>query len=398
MNGGALTPAGRQARQADVSPVRPASDFRVRGQSPGSGSRSYPGSNPAAFSSEPDELFGVAKFWQKVKRLRRGPVNEEKARELFREADASFLEKEYRSARGVYQAASETFPNSSLQEDSLFMIAECYFFEDRYPKAYNAYGALLEKYANTRHLDAATGRLFSIAKFWQESHQHSPHYSVTPNFFSKTRPTFDTSGNARKVYETIWLKDPTGPLADHAMMQVANSHFLASQFDDADLFYTQLRTNHPNSRYLIQAYLLGIQAKLNKYQGPAYDRKPLDEAEQLIETLLSQFADQLGPERERVMRSRAMVRAQQAEREWTLGEFYAGGKHHRAAGIAYQKVIDDYPDTKFAEMAAEEMQAIAGLPPEPPKRLSWLVNLFPSKAKPPIPLIGSPSRPRTMIR
>ena len=46
-------------------------------------------------------------------------------------------------------------------------------------------------------------------------------------FHDKTRPWFDTWGNAIAAYESIHMHDPRGPLADIAVMAVANMYFRA---------------------------------------------------------------------------------------------------------------------------------------------------------------------------
>src|SRR5690606_16274895 len=170
-----------------------------------------------------------------------------------------------------------------------------------------------------------TRRLYAIGEYWKERYQESPTWTLRPNLTDKTRPLFDTKGNSVSMFRAIWMHDPTGPLADDAIMQVANTHFLNGNYQSADEHYSQLRRDYPSSKHVMQAYLLGFRTKLELYQGPVYDRTPLNEAEELIDTLLLQFGHELGEERERVLQARAIVRAQQAERDWNSAEYYLKG-------------------------------------------------------------------------
>jgi outer membrane protein assembly factor BamD (BamD/ComL family) len=348
--------------------------------------------NKRSRNPKEEEPTPVENLWRRIKQVWTGPPDETKAQDLFQQADEQFTQRNYAAARKLYESAAGAYPDSQVEEDALFMVAECYFFEDRYPKAEEAYGALLEKYGQTRHLDTVTRRLFSIARYWQDLQQADPRWPVNPNVTDKSRPLFDTAGHALKTLETVWLKDPTGPLADRAVMQIANTHFLAGRWADADHYYTTLRQDFPHSRYLVQAYILGYRAKMEKYQGPQYDRAPLDEAEELIETLLTQFPDKLGDERLQVEQARAAVRAQQAEREWIMGEYYARNHQHRAARFYFQQVVERYPDTRFAESARSRLQEIAGQPDKPPQRLAWLDRVIPSKRSGPQPIAGGELR------
>jgi len=164
-------------------------------------------------------------------------------------------------------------------------------------------------------------------------------------------------------------------------MATANEHFLNDHFDDADYFYSLLRSEYPKSEHLIQAYLLGLRAKLRKYDGAMYDSTPLSEAEDLIDQMLSQFPSELGKERERVIQAGRAVRAQLAQRDYEMAEFYCKTKYYGPASVYFKNVIKDFPETKFAEMARQRLDEIKDLPPEPPQRLKWLANLFPGHSK-----------------
>lgn len=308
--------------------------------------------------------------------------NETLARQLYKEAEDLFREKNYDDAAAKYKAAARHYADTDLEEDALFMQGECQFFSDRYPAASDAYGELLKKYENSRHLDKVVARQFAIARYWQQLQQAKPRKSLNPNVLDKTRPTWDTGGNALKAYESVRMFDPTGPLADDSIFATANDHFLNEKFDDADYFYSLLRNDYPKSEHLTQAYLLGLRSKLRKYNGPQYDSAALTEAEELINQMLVQFPEELGKEElNRVQQAKLAVEAQIAQRDFEMGEFYYTTKHYRAASFYYQGIVDTYPNSKFAEMSRERLESVKGLPPEPPQRFKWLVNLFPGTSK-----------------
>jgi hypothetical protein len=144
-------------------------------------------------------------------------------------------------------------------------------------------------------------------------------------------------------------------------MAQANAHFLHRQWIDADYFYGLLRTEYPDSEFLMQAHLLGLQSKLRAYQGPGYEGGVLEDAEVLADQILVQFPDQLDKdEQERVVKVRAEVAAQQAMRHWNRAEFYAKGKHYTSARIYYALIARDYPKTQLAQASREKLNLIAG--------------------------------------
>ena len=298
----------------------------------------------------------IKKRWKKM--VGRGP-NEPVARKALTSADQLYREAKYREAIPKYKQAIDRWPDSVIEEDAMWQLAECWFFTDQYPKAEDGYDELVKKYPNTRYLDRIAQRQFVIAQYWIALDQKHNYPTIVPNLFDRSRPLFDTRGRALKAYDHVRINDPRGPLADDSILAQANAHFLDRQWLDADYFYGLLRSEYPDSEFLLQAHLLGLQAKLRSYQGPGYEGGVLDEAEILAEQTLVQFPDQLNDDEEvRVEQTRAEVAAQQALRHWQRAEFYAKGRHYNSARIYYALIARDYPKTMLAQQAREKYETI----------------------------------------
>ncbi|MFM9025669.1 MAG: tetratricopeptide repeat protein [Planctomycetaceae bacterium] len=313
--------------------------------------------------------------WKKM--TGRGP-DEEIARQALADGDALFRAGRYRDAIPKYQAAIDRWPDSDIEEDAMWQRAESLFFTDQYPKAEDAYDELVKKYANTRHLDRIARRQFVIGQYWiaLDQQRHLP--VIVPNVVDRSRPLFDTRGRALKAFDHVRSNDPRGPLADDSLMAQANAHFLDRQWLDADYFYGLLRSDYPDSEFLLDAHVLGLQAKLRAYQGPGYEGSALDEAEVLADQVLVQFPDQLSPEEAaRMERSRAEIAAQQAQRLWDRAEFYAKGKHYTSARMYYAMIAKDYPATQLAQQARgrfDTIRDLADASDDPLPALSRLLN------------------------
>lgn len=312
------------------------------------------------------------------------PPNEQLARQRYEEGEVLFRKKSYKESAAKYHEAAQLAPDSGVEEDAMFMEAESLFFADKYPYANDAYNALVKQYSSTRHLDKVSTRQFAIAQYWQKHHEKHPHWPTTPNLLDRTRHKFDTAGHALKAYENIRLNDPTGPLADDALMATASFHFTMGHYDDADYHYGLVRTEYPDSEHQFQAHLLGLQCKLRKYQGPDYDVTPLVEADKLAEQLLTQFPNQIDPERERVEQTRRGIAAARAMQDWTVAEYFVGRGYYGAARFYYEQIVHDYPSTNLAEESRKRLGEIASEPDVPAQKLDWLVKVFPDGKKGPV--------------
>jgi len=340
-----------------------------------------PASEVSVGEEEEDDGFELsdlkpANLAKSVKRATgRGP-DENFARRRLEEGRALFAQKKYREAAEKLKEAAGRWPDSILAEDALFLRAESLFFSDQYPEAQDTYGQLLKDYKNSRYLDTVTRRLFAIGQYWDALHLRDPHWPVTPNFKDKSRPRFDTFGRALKAYETIRIEDPTGPLADDSLMAIAVAYFRRERYEDAAVFFDLVRTEYPDSEHQAKAHLLALKSKLRSYQGKYYDATPLEEAEEIADQTLAQFRRDLGSEAARVLKARDQIEHQKAERDWAVAQFYDNKQQYAAARIYYRSIVEDYPHTRFADMARRRMEEIHGEPDEPPNRYAWLTKVF----------------------
>lgn len=306
-----------------------------------------------------------------------GP-NDQAAHKFFMEGERRFEEKRYSAAAIEYAKAADRAIDMRIREDAMFMLAESYYFDDRCIPARDAYNALADKYPSTRYLDKLVEREWEIARYLESYANYHYDAPMTPNAWDKTRPWFDTRGHAIKTYENIRMNDPTGPRADDAIMATAGIYFRRHRYDDADYNYALLRREYPRSEFQFEAHLLGLQSKLRKYQGADYDGTPLEEAQQIVKQLRTNFGGQLSAEeRDRLMTVSAKLHQELASRDMQMAQFYDGTKNYGSAKTYYAEVVDKYPDSELATRARERMTEIAGEPEFPEKRLAWFVDLFP---------------------
>ncbi|MCI0332714.1 MAG: outer membrane protein assembly factor BamD [Planctomycetes bacterium] len=310
-----------------------------------------------------------------------GP-NEQFAREAFAAGDRLFREEKYRAAAAKFKEAIERGPHSTVEQDARFMLAESYFFDDRYVKARDAYDELVKEHPNTRYLDRVIYQEWLIARYWELEAKHNTDWPLTPNFFDKTRPWFDTVGHSIKTYDNIRLNDPTGPRADDAIIATANNYFERERYEDADYHYSLLRSQYPQSELQYEAHLLGLQSKLRKYQGEDYDGTPLEEAKKLVKQLSMQFGGRLtSEEKERLRTVEGQLNMELATRDYRMAEHYDGTKHYGAAKHYYNQVMEKHPGSELATKARDRVAQIAGEPDKPAKPLGAIVELFPQSTE-----------------
>ena len=266
-------------------------------------------------------------------------------------------------------------PGAGLREESLYLLAENQFQLKKFAASQDNFTLLLTDFPSTRYIDHATGRLFEIGRFWLDS-QHfksagkirpvgastpSPGLDpsttrgwllslpLVPNFTDSTRPVFDTRGRALQSLKTIWLNDPTGELADDALMLSATVHLERGDYREADRVFTSLRKLYPESPYLESAFLLGSHVRLMSYQGAGYDETPLEQSGQLKQSLLRLFPE--AEEQDRLKDELAAIKNAKAAREWERVRFYRKKNLPNAMAVHLVQILAKYPGTIHAERA-----------------------------------------------
>lgn len=327
---------------------------------------------------DPDKVRDLSLGERAVRSFRvaigRGP-DETIARKAYQDGERLFHEGKLAEAEKQFSTAAVRWPDSALEEDALFMKGECQFFTHKYSKAIGTYQSMLKDYENTRHIGVISSRQFLVARYWEDAARTYP-AAMWPNMIDPKLPTFDPNGNALSCYQSIRLKDPTGPLADDSLMATAGNFFSAGKFQDADYYYDLLRKDYPRSEHQPMAHLLGVQAKLNSYQGPLYEGSNLDEAQKLARSSLTQFPTELGEERKSLVSVQDQVYEEKARREFQMAEYYLKSKHYRAARYYFDAVIEQYPDSQYAVSARQQMQGLEGYPDVAPNHLAIVAKPF----------------------
>lgn len=323
-------------------------------------------------------------FYNEEDALTRGEKFSPEAMATVELARKQFTERQYPQALKNYKSIAKKYPESSIGEEAWFRMGECHYAMRQYPKAQDAYDKLFADYPSTKYVSDASQRLFDIAKIWLEvsdpvaksviktvsdektvedantppppSSSPSARYGLIPNFFDERRPVFDTRGRAKNALKAIWLNDPTGPLADDALMLTASYYLKKGNYLEADRYFEILRDEYPDSPHLEDAFVMGSHVKQMAYQGPYYDGTSLVSAENLKERALMLFPS--SEDRPKMREELKRIYLLKAQRAWSQVQLWKKKDNPRSVAIASMQLILDYPDTRYAEMARQEIRRI----------------------------------------
>ncbi|MBM3979093.1 MAG: tetratricopeptide repeat protein [Planctomycetes bacterium] len=290
-------------------------------------------------------------------------------------AEELFQNKDYAPAQDQFRALADNKGNSAaLAERARFMQAECRYMRKQLPEAADTYHKVLLDFPTGAYRRDACARIFDICDYWlddfrDELKARQDEKGVLrwkpglPNPLDRTRPTWGQEERTLESLQRVHVHDVTGPTADKALFWCGYINFVRGNFNEADQFFSQLDSMHPDSPLRPQAMAFAILAKNNATGGAAYDGRKCAEALQLVhvaEASVPELAN--NPEMaEKLTRAKFAIRSQQAEKDYLMADYYERTGHPGSAVFYYELVRRRYAGTKYADQATERQTRLVKL-------------------------------------
>jgi outer membrane protein assembly factor BamD (BamD/ComL family) len=283
------------------------------------------------------------------------------AHEAYRRGDFSTAERSFR------RIAENTKNSPAVGEEGRFYQAECLYRQNNYPTAADTYHKLLIDFPSGAYREPSLRRMFDIASYWlkdtdrEMTERKEGKWSImNASFinFDKSKPTIDTEGRALQVLEQVYYNDITGPLSDKALYLCGFVKFYREDYLEADHYFSQLIEMHKESPLAPKAIELGIICKNLATGGPDYDGRKSAEARQLIDTAMRAYPGLAHDKQEFLEKQMVNINLQQAEKQFNRAVFYERTGHPGSAYFCYELVIRRFPNTRFAEVAAEKKKLL----------------------------------------
>ena len=289
------------------------------------------------------------------------------AQELYRQSDFAKAES------GFHDIAEDEKNSPLVAEEARFYEAECLRSRGKLPAACDTYSRLLKTFPSGAYKDQAVRRMYDIAVLWlqpteKEFEDRAQNKTFVVPALAKIHidpgmPTLDAEGRALQALEIVHFSDITGPLAAQALYLAGYVKFVREDYKEADFYFTQLLDMHKDSPHAARAAELDVICKSLATGGPDYDGRKCVEARQLIDASMRNFP-QIANDKDKVefmTRQAYAIKAQQAEKDIKKAEFYERTKHPASAYFMYEIVCRRYPQTKYAEHAAEQKARLEGV-------------------------------------
>ncbi len=164
---------------------------------------------------------------------------------------------------------------------------------------------------------------------------------IADDFFARKK--YAQAGMEYKDFLAVFAGDERG---DYAQFMLAESYRGAREYAIASVEYRILIADYGYSEYVDDAFFLEGMCAFEMTQRAERDQTHSYEALARIERFLDIFPD--SPRKEEALKVRNDIHDVLGKKAYQSAKLYFKRKHYGAAEIYFRKVIDQYPDSRWA--------------------------------------------------
>ncbi|MCX7994506.1 MAG: outer membrane protein assembly factor BamD [candidate division WOR-3 bacterium] len=154
---------------------------------------------------------------------------------------------------------------------------------------------------------------------------------------------------AIKSFERIIFYHASTEFVDDAQFYLARCYFEKKDFTQAITEFEYLIRNFPNTPFFEPSHFLRAKAYFLKSPGYEKDQSETKEAISLLDDFITRFPNSIYSDSARILILQA--RSRLAKKELENGRLYFKMKEYDAAVLYFKYVIENYPETQFADEA-----------------------------------------------
>ena len=302
----------------------------------------FPYSSPAPLIYRPGEGWiyekpGAEGKWQRAR-----------AQDQLAVAEESFKKKDYGTALQAAHRTVSQWPLSDYAPRAQYLVGRCYEEKKQDERAFKQYQKLLEKYPKIENYQEVVDRQFQIANRYLAG-QWFKLWGYIPFFPSMEK----TVG----MYEKIIKNGPYGEAGPQAQLNIGTAREKQKEYPQAVKAYKVAADRYHDQPKVASEGLYKAGVAYNREaKSSEYDQNVASEA-------IATFTDftTLYPEDARVPDAQQRIgslRTEQARGSFEIARFYEKKRKWNGAKIYYNEVLNKDPNSRYAALAREKIDAL----------------------------------------
>ncbi len=253
--------------------------------------------------------------------------------EMLAEARKAFDRKGYERAVSLARRVIRRHGDSEAAEEAYLVLIDGLIEQTQYISAYEACEKMLDAYPRSRHRTGVLRREVKIGD------------SLTRAELDLYLTRLSRLSEGVNVLNRVVERAPFGPLADDAVLTIADAYMRAARYEEARDEYGRLLRQYPNSPLGLRARVSRALCSYRMSNEAAYDTAPAEQARRELEILSRVSGD------EELARRMAEMRDLLAHGDYATGLFFVRQGNLGGAARYMEAVVAKYPKSEFAGRA-----------------------------------------------
>ncbi len=248
-------------------------------------------------------------------------------------AKKAYDRKDYGRAASLSRRLVRRHPETAEAEEAHLVWIDALVEQAKYVKAYETCERLLDNYPRSRHRAAALRRELKVGD------------AMTRAELDLYVLRLSRLAEGVNVLEQIVARAPFGPLADDAVLTIADAYLRAGKYEEAREQYDRLLRSYADSPLGLRARVSRALCNYRLSSEAAYDTAPAEHAKRELEILAKVSGD------EEMARRVGEMRDLLAQGDYSTGLFYVARGNFEGAARYMKAVLAKYPKSEFAGRA-----------------------------------------------
>jgi outer membrane assembly lipoprotein YfiO len=246
-------------------------------------------------------------------------------------------------AKKIVMSWIKSHKDSPVRDRAIFLLGECnYLLGNRFLSFYN-FDELLDNSPDSRYFYPALQRQYDIADAYLKGYKN--------RFLGL--PIIDAHIEATEMLFRVQQRSPGSPLAEKALLRVADYFYGAGDFEVAADAYAAYIRGYPRSPNLPRVRLRQAFSALAQFRGIQYDATPIIDARQQLQDLQATYP-QIAEE-ENIPAIIQRIDRALAKKLLDIGDYYRRTSKPAAAVYYYRYLTGTYPDYGEAQEAQRRL-------------------------------------------
>ena len=261
-----------------------------------------------------------------------------------------FEEDKFKEAYEEFKKLLINYPDAKEAAEAQYYLARCLEKFDKPYDAFLEYQKLIDSYPNSQRINEVVEREYNIGEYFL-NREHKEWLGLSLYDFVE-HPSI-------QIFGGIVHKVPYSEYAPRAQYKLGMILFQLGRYEESREAFQKVIDSYSDSEWATPAkYQLAL-ATSRAFPGADYDSSYLQEATSRLDEFIKEHPEaNISSEAEDQLE---ILRNKEARKIFDTGQFYENQDQYNSGVIYYKKVVKNYPDSDYYDLAVERIEELEEL-------------------------------------